>query len=301
MKKSLSYIFLFLSAALFFTACSGSVDNSASSYGLTVYDIFTANYSETLLKNCRSVKFESDFYNADGEITGNSTWHSGTIGGDNAVYYENSSGYRSFSYKNAEYVLESSDGTPGIIGLTDQDILTRSYNLTQNICPANEYCKVISAERQKGILVVTVEMPVNEVTEYISSAYSFSGCVKYKYVYELNADSLIISNYSVYGLTADGTETLVGKHKLYLQSTDIAYPDYVEDIMDAENTRTCKIIIDPGLDSEQSYSYIVPTGVRFGYHKIAGYGVYLDAEATVPIDSSLKYSGDLTLYFISNR
>ncbi len=259
-----------------------------------------ANSIMAIMDVTQASRQHSIFYNAEDGSEDQSydcyTWKS-----------EDGSIHEAFGYSNGDWEIYDAEGGQGIYGGESQPYVMgfvgdafedyRAFLMGQNVGEFAEGQTLVSEEiGADGLLTVTVEGAAEQLSQYVG----LDAGQKFRFVYQVDPETLIIKESDSYIVKEDESETLLLhlEHEIDIQ---VDVPDFKSQIQNAEEWREVHVIMDPGTEQEFDYVLEAPTNMGMVLCLPEGYALYEDATCTTPFegtpaDADGQYPASSTCY-----
>ena len=173
----------------------------------------------------------------------------------------------------------------------------RAFLMGQNIGEFAEGQTLVSEETgADGLLTVTAEGAAEELAQYVG----LDAGQKFRFVYKVDPETLIIKESDSYMIKEDGSEVLLLHLELELD-VQVDVPDFKSQIQSAEEWREVHVIMNPGTEQEFDYVLEAPVNMGLVIYLPEGYALYTNAACTTPFegtsaDADGQYPATMTCY-----
>ena len=205
---------------------------------------------------------------------------------------EDGSIHEAFGYSNGDWEIYDAEGGQGIYGGESHPYVMgfvgdafeeyRAFLMGQNVGEFAEGQTLVSEETgADGLLTVTVEGAAEQLSQYVG----LDAGQKFRFVYQVDPETLIIKASDSYIVKEDGSETLL-QHLEHEIDVQVDVPDFKSQIQSAEEWREVHVIMDPGTDQEFDYVLEAPVNMGMVLYLPEGYALYADAACTMPFEGT---------------
>ena len=205
---------------------------------------------------------------------------------------EDGSIHEAFGYSNGDWEIFDAEGGQGIYGgeglpyvmgfVGDAFEEYRAFLMGQNIGEFAEGQTLVSEETgADGLLTVTAEGAAEELAQYVG----LDAGQKFRFVYKVDPETLIIKASDSYMIKEDGSEVLLLHLELELD-VQVDVPDFKSQIQSAEEWREVHVIMDPGMAQEFDYVLEAPVNMGLAIYLPEGYALYTNAACTTPFEGT---------------
>lgn len=210
---------------------------------------------------------------------------------------EDSTGYIELFSEETNYIYDADTDTPGcLLFPTEENKEQYRASLYDNSSYQFEGEEMVSiTEDEDGISLVT-RMDESAAETYLASiGYDTEGAETVQWTYQIDPETQAITSSAGICINEDGTETTLIERVLNTEPEEYEISTEILDRLNAEDTRTCTVIIDPGTEQERSVSETVGKGC--GVAVYAGDAVfYVDEACTEEQIPSAETEEDMILY-----
>ncbi len=287
MKKIIALLLICIMCLFLFTACEkneekASLDDvsalTVDDYDNVFNDVVGANLTQNVLKNHKSYKIMTVYYDTDGTTVISSDV---SMISSDKMSYETSDGDVSFFGNGENYGFDNELKMPYAVFYLNNDLYKTDYEdfFDRFVFVSNQY-KIVDVFEENGNIVFTGELTYKELCEIQGVNVTWmTENEKYQVVFTVNKDTLEASSI-VYGIVAeDGSSRLIGEVTYEYDIDDFSATEDFYALTHGEG-RTVTIIKDPGSEKEETFTVTVPLKCDVMYYFDDSIQYYYDKEKT---------------------